>query len=82
MVDSVETVTGRKIKVRETPRRPGDPPFLLGNPARAFGASMATTVQDLDEIIRTAWERLCKSPDVSTEMNEACMEAPPSDEWN
>lgn len=83
IIDSAERVTGRKIKVRETTRRPGDPPFLVGNPARARSVlQWQPRYKDLDEIIRTAWERLCKSPDVSTETNEACMEAEPSDERN
>jgi UDP-glucose 4-epimerase len=56
IIESVERVTGRKIPVKEAPRRPGDPPELYADPSkikRELGWSARFT--DLDEIVRTAW---------------------------
>jgi UDP-glucose 4-epimerase len=55
IIESVERVTGRKIPVKEAPRRPGDPPELYADPSkikRELGWSARFT--DLDEIVRTA----------------------------
>ncbi len=35
VIAAVESVTGRSIRVRVGPRRPGDPPFLVAAPGRA-----------------------------------------------
>jgi UDP-glucose 4-epimerase len=61
---SVERVTGRPLPVRESPRRAGDPPFLVADARkikRVLGWSPA--YDDLDEIVRTAyaWEQKLNS---------------------
>jgi UDP-glucose 4-epimerase len=56
----VEQVVGRKLPVKEGPRRPGDPPTLISDPSR-IKAALGWTPQhdDLEGIIRSAiaWER-------------------------
>jgi UDP-glucose 4-epimerase len=50
-------VTGRKIPVREGPRRPGDPPVLVaatGKAVRELG--WAPRFVELEETVRTAWD--------------------------
>ena len=53
---SVERVTGRKLQVRESARRDGDPPILI---ARAdlirSQLNWQPRLDDLDTIVRTAW---------------------------
>ena len=60
VIASVERVLGRKLPVREGPRRPGDPPTLICDPTRLKTAlKWRPEHDDLDEIIRSAleWER-------------------------
>jgi len=53
---AVERVTGRRVPVREAPRRPGDPPVLVADPSRFRRAlGWAPRHSDLDTIVRTAW---------------------------
>jgi UDP-glucose-4-epimerase GalE len=56
---AVERVVGRPVPVRESPRRPGDPPELVANADR-FRRETGWTPRhsDLDTIVRTAWEWL------------------------
>ncbi|MGE5553768.1 MAG: UDP-glucose 4-epimerase GalE [Betaproteobacteria bacterium] len=57
VIAAAERVTGRKITVREGPRRPGDPPALVASPARAEAElGWRPRYGDLETIIRTAWE--------------------------
>jgi UDP-glucose 4-epimerase len=63
IIESVQRVTGKKIKVVESPRRAGDPPELYADPAKIkkeLGWSARFT--DLDEIVRTAWTWFSKNP--------------------
>jgi UDP-glucose-4-epimerase GalE len=49
-------VTGRRIPVREAPRRPGDPPVLVADPARARRLlGFAPRYTELAPIVATAW---------------------------
>jgi UDP-glucose 4-epimerase len=60
VVQGVEQVTGKKLPVRIGPRRPGDPPTLISDPARIKAAlGWKPTHDALEEIIATAiaWER-------------------------
>jgi UDP-glucose 4-epimerase len=56
VIDCARRVTGRRIAVRLGPRRPGDPPALVGDAARAR-AELGWTprLADLDTIVATAW---------------------------
>jgi len=63
---SVERVSGKRLTVREAPRRPGDPPTLIARAERVrtlFG--WQPSLDDLDGIVRSslAWEqRLLANP--------------------
>jgi UDP-glucose 4-epimerase len=63
---SVERVTGRRISIREEPRRPGDPPALVARADRIRSElGWKPRLDDLDTIVRTAfqWEqRLQREP--------------------
>ncbi|HEY8492426.1 MAG TPA: UDP-glucose 4-epimerase GalE [Myxococcota bacterium] len=59
VLTAVERVTGRRVPVEETGRRPGDPAVLVADATRfrsAFGWEPKRS--DLDTIVRTAWEWL------------------------
>jgi UDP-glucose 4-epimerase len=63
IIQAVEKVTGKKIPVKEAPRRAGDPPELYADPSKVkkeLGWSARFT--DLDEIVRTAWNWFSKHP--------------------
>ena len=63
---SVERVSGKPLKVREEPRRPGDPPTLVARAERIRSElNWRPRLDDLDTIVRTsyAWEqRLLRDP--------------------
>jgi UDP-glucose 4-epimerase len=63
---SVERVSGKQLKVREEPRRPGDPPTLVARAERIRSQlNWRPRFDDLDTIVRTsyAWEqRLLREP--------------------
>jgi UDP-glucose 4-epimerase len=57
---SVERVSGRRLKVREEPRRAGDPPALVARAERIRSElGWRPRLDDLDTIVRTAyaWEQ-------------------------
>jgi UDP-glucose 4-epimerase len=63
IIESVQRVTGKKIPVKEAPRRPGDPPELYADPSKIkkeLGWSARYT--NLDEIVKTAWNWFQKNP--------------------
>jgi UDP-glucose 4-epimerase len=60
VIAGVERVTGSKLLVKESPRRPGDPPTLISDSARIKAElGWKPAHEDLDSIIRSAlaWER-------------------------
>ena len=66
VIDSVQRVTGKKLMVKEEPRRPGDPPALVARAERIRQElGWKPRLNDLDTIVRTAyaWEqRLQREP--------------------
>jgi UDP-glucose 4-epimerase len=56
VIRAVEKATGRTVKVIECPRRPGDPPALYADAAKAK-RELGWTVRfpDIDSIVATAW---------------------------
>lgn len=66
VLSSVERLAGRRLDVREEPRRAGDPPMLIAKADRIRSTlAWRPARDDLDEIVRTslAWERkLLDSP--------------------
>jgi UDP-glucose 4-epimerase len=60
VIAGVERVTGAEMVVKESPRRPGDPPTLISDPSRIKAElGWKPAHDDLDGIIRSAiaWER-------------------------
>ena len=65
VLSAVQRINGRPLKVREAPRRPGDPPLLVANTERlARLLDWRPRADGLDEIVRTAlaWERQLANP--------------------
>jgi len=56
VIETVRRVTSREFKVRESPRRPGDPPELVAAVDRAREVlGWTATHSDLSNIVQTAW---------------------------
>lgn len=66
VLESVERISGRRLTIREEPRRPGDPPALIARAERIRRElKWQPRLDDLDAIVRTAfaWEqRLLREP--------------------
>jgi UDP-glucose 4-epimerase len=57
VIQTVEAVSGRKVKVEEGPRRPGDPPALVGSPEKVRRElGWQPRYPSLEEIVRHAWK--------------------------
>jgi UDP-glucose 4-epimerase len=57
VISAVEKVTGKKIKIVEGPRRPGDPPALYADSAKAQRElGWKIKFPDIDSIVATAWK--------------------------
>ena len=57
VVHAVEKVTGRKIKLIESPRRPGDPPALYADSTKAQRElGWKIKFPDIGSIVATAWQ--------------------------
>ena len=64
VVESCRRVTGHEIPARVGPRRPGDPPELVADPARARATlGWEARYVDLDAIVETAWRWHASHPD-------------------
>jgi UDP-glucose 4-epimerase len=56
VLETVERVTGRPVASRTAPRRPGDPPTLVGSAAKARRVlGWTPRFAALEAIIDTAW---------------------------
>jgi UDP-glucose 4-epimerase len=56
VIETARRVTGRDFKVRETTRRPGDPPVLVAAVERAKEVlEWSATESDLGNIVESAW---------------------------
>lgn len=56
VIDEARKITGEKIKATEAPRRPGDPPILIGSSKKAMEIlKWEPKYYDLSKIIETAW---------------------------
>jgi UDP-glucose-4-epimerase GalE len=72
VIRAVEEVSGTEIPVRESPRRPGDPPILVAAAARAKELlGWQPRLSDLASIVRTAWEWHRAHPDGYQDRAEA-----------
>lgn len=56
VIDTARRVTGKSIPARIDPRRPGDPPSLIGSSEKAMrDLAWKPEYPDLEQIIETAW---------------------------
>ncbi len=55
VISEVEKVTGKPVPRKMGPRRPGDPPALVANPAKAEALLKWKATRGLDNIVATAW---------------------------
>jgi UDP-arabinose 4-epimerase len=55
VISAVEKVTGKRVPCRIGPRRAGDPPALVANPAKAQALLQWKATRDLRDIVATAW---------------------------
>ncbi len=64
VVRAVESVTGRRVPVREGPRRAGDPPVLIASAERARRVlGWGPQFGDLETILETAWDWRLRHPE-------------------
>ncbi len=62
VLSTVEKITGKRVPHTTAPRRPGDPPALVANPAKAQGLLDWKASRGLQEIVSTAWTWMQKQP--------------------
>ena len=55
VLTAVEQATGKPVPHQIVPRRPGDPPALVANPAKAQALLQWKATRGLPEIVATAW---------------------------
>lgn len=55
VIHTVEEVTGKKVPIKIVPRRAGDPPSLVADPARALKVLNWKTKRSLKDSVSTAW---------------------------
>jgi UDP-glucose-4-epimerase GalE len=55
VIRAVENATGRPVRRKFGPRRPGDPPVLVADPARARRVLGWTAKRNLTDIVASAW---------------------------
>ena len=60
VITAVEEVTGKKVPRKIVPRRPGDPPALVGDPTRAQQLLQWKTKRSLKDSVSTAWKWMQK----------------------
>ncbi len=64
VIRAVEQVTGKKVKVVESPRRAGDPPALFADSRKAQRElGWKVKFADIDSIVATAWRWHSQHPD-------------------
>ena len=61
VIDAAENVTGRPVRRKMGPRRPGDPPILVADPAKAQRVLGWTAKRNLADIVSSAWTWMQKS---------------------
>jgi UDP-arabinose 4-epimerase len=55
VITAVEKASGKRVPHKIVPRRPGDPPALVANPAKAQALLQWKAARGLDNIVSTAW---------------------------
>lgn len=62
VISSVENITGKPVPHKIVARRPGDPPALVANPAKAQALLNWKATRNLHDIVSTAWNWMQKQP--------------------
>jgi UDP-glucose 4-epimerase len=63
VIETVKKVTGKNFKVTESPKRPGDPPVLTADAARAIKElGWKIKYPQIEKIVETAWQWHSKNP--------------------
>src|ERR1700733_781441 len=55
VLSTIEEVTGKYVPRKVVPRRPGDPPRLIANPAKAQALLQWKATRGLRDVVTTAW---------------------------
>ena len=61
VISAVEQATGMRVPRKMVPRRPGDPPALVANPARAQALLQWKASRGLLDVVTTAWDWMQRS---------------------
>ena len=61
VIAAVEKATGKRVPHKIVPRRAGDPPALVANPAKAEALLQWKAERGLDNIVSTAWKWMQKN---------------------
>jgi UDP-arabinose 4-epimerase len=75
VIQAVEKATGRPVRYKIGPRRPGDPPALIADPSKAQSLLEWTAKRNLDDIVSSAWTWM-QSNATSTSPNTRKDESP------
>jgi UDP-glucose 4-epimerase len=63
IIQSVERVTGKKLAIKEAPRRAGDPPELYASPDKIkHELGWSAKITNLDDIVASAWRWFSTHP--------------------
>ena len=66
VISAIEQITGKPVPHKIGPRRPGDPPALVANPAKAQSLLNWKATRGLHEIVSTAWNWMQKESQPAT----------------
>jgi UDP-glucose 4-epimerase len=55
VIQAAENASGRPVRRKIGPRRPGDPPVLVADPAKAQSVLGWTAQRNLADIVASAW---------------------------
>jgi len=55
VIQAAENATGQRVRRKIGPRRPGDPPALIADPAKAHRVLGWSAERDLADIVSSAW---------------------------
>ena len=61
IIQAAENATGRPVRRTVGPRRPGDPPVLVADPAKAQRVLGWTAKRSLDDVVSSAWAWMQKT---------------------
>jgi UDP-glucose-4-epimerase GalE len=61
VIQAAENATGRPVRRKIGPRRPGDPPFLVADPSKAQNVLGWSAKRDLANIVSSAWSWMQKT---------------------